>query len=53
MGTLLGDTSIAKHGHHHRLFIKHKTEHRALAEWKHEVFRDFITMPVHAFDQRL
>lgn len=52
-GTLLGDTSIAKHGHHHRLFIKHKSAHRALVEWKYEVFRDFVTMSLNDFDQQL
>lgn len=53
VGTLLGDGSIAKHGHHHRLFVKHKLAHRALAEWKRMVFADFTTMPLHQFDQRL
>lgn len=53
VGTLLGDGSIAKHGHHHRLFVKHKIAHRALAAWKREVFIDFTTMPLHQFDQRL
>ena len=53
VGTLLGDGSIAKHGHHHRLFIKHKAAHEALAAWKREVFDDFTTMPLHHFDQRL
>jgi hypothetical protein len=53
VGTLLGDGSIAKHGHHHRLFVKHKLAHRALAEWKRTVFADFTTMPLHQFDQRL
>ena len=52
-GTLLGDGSIAKHGHHHRLFVKHKAAHEALAEWKRDVFADFTTMPLHRFDQRL
>ncbi len=53
VGTLLGDGSIAKHGRHHRLFVKHKIAHRALAEWKREVFVNFTTMPLHQFDQRL
>ena len=53
VGTLLGDGSIAKHGLHHRLFVKHKLAHRALAEWKREVFSTFTTMPLHQFDQRL
>src|SRR5207245_7072162 len=52
-GTLLGDGSIAKHGNDHRLFVKHKIAHRALAEWKRSVFDDFTTMPLHQFDQRL
>src|SRR5919204_3878697 len=53
VGTLLGDGSIAKHGFHHRLFVKHKAAHRALAEYKREVFANFTTMPLHQFDQRL
>lgn len=53
VGTLLGDGSIAKHGHHHRLFIKHKAAHEALAAWKRDVFADFTSMPLHHFDQRL
>ena len=53
VGTLLGDGSIAKHGFHDRLFVKHKLAHRALAEWKREVFDSFTTMPLHQFDQRL
>ena len=53
VGTLLGDASIAKHGHHCRLFVKHKAAHVALAAWKREVFSDFTTMPLHHFDQRL
>jgi LAGLIDADG DNA endonuclease family len=53
VGTLLGDGSIAKHGHHHRLFVKHKAAHRSLVEWKRAVFDDFTTMPLHEFEQRL
>ena len=53
VGTLLGDASIAKHGHHHRLFVKHKEAHRPLAEWKRRVFQDYTTMQLHVFDQRL
>jgi LAGLIDADG DNA endonuclease family len=53
VGTLLGDGSIAKHGHRHRLFVKHATAQIALAAWKREVFADFTSMPLHHFDQRL
>jgi LAGLIDADG DNA endonuclease family protein len=53
VGTLLGDGSIAKHGHYHRLFVKHKAAHRSLVEWKRSVFDDFTTMPLHDFEQRL
>lgn len=53
VGTLLGDGSIAKHGYHHRLFVKHKAAHRSLVEWKREVFDDFTTMPLHEFEQQL
>lgn len=53
VGTLLGDGCLAKHGRFHRLHVKHKAAHRALAELKYEVFRDFISMPLHEFNQRL
>lgn len=53
VGTLLGDGCLAKHGHFHRLHIKHKGEHLPLVELKYEVFRPFVSMPLHRFDQRL
>lgn len=53
VGTMLGDGNIARHGHHHRLFVKHSEAQRTLAEWKRWVFADFTTMPLHHFDQRL
>jgi hypothetical protein len=52
-GTLLGDGCLAKHGHHHRLFVKHKLAHEALAVLKYETFREFVSMPMHRFDQEL
>jgi LAGLIDADG DNA endonuclease family len=53
VGTILGDGCLAKHGHYHRLHVKHKLAHRALIEYKYGVFRDFISMELHRFDQRL
>jgi hypothetical protein len=53
VGTLLGDGCLAKHGYHHRLHVKHKEAHRALVEFKYEVFRDFVSMDLHAFGQKL
>jgi LAGLIDADG DNA endonuclease family len=53
VGTILGDGCLAKHGHNHRLHVKHKLAHRALIEFKYRVFRDFISMGLHQFDQRL
>jgi hypothetical protein len=52
-GTLLGDGSLPVHGRYPRLFIKHKAEHEPLALFKYEVFREFISMAPHRFDQRL
>ncbi len=52
-GTLLGDGSLPIHGRNPRLFVKHKAAHEALALFKYEVFRDFISMAPHYFDQRL
>jgi recombination protein RecA len=53
IGTLLGDGCLAKHGRHSRLHVKHKSEHRALAEFKRSIFIDYVTMPLNEFDQRL
>lgn len=53
VGTLLGDGCLAKHGHYHRLHIKHKLAHRSLAELKYRTFEKFVSMPMHMFDQRL
>lgn len=52
-GTLLGDGSLPVHGRYPRLFVKHKVSHRTPALWKYEVFRNFISMRPHWFDQRL
>jgi hypothetical protein len=52
-GTLLGDGSLPIHGRNPRLFVKHKLEHETLALFKYEVFREFISMAPHRFDQRL
>jgi recombination protein RecA len=53
VGTLLGDGCLAKHGRFHRLHVKHKAAHIALVEYKHAVFADYVTMPLHRFDQQL
>src|SRR5438270_8168742 len=53
VGTLLGDGCLAKHGHYHRLHIKHAIAQSELAEFKYDVFGDFITMSPHVFSQRL
>jgi hypothetical protein len=52
-GTLLGDGSLPVHGKYPRLFVKHKAEHEALALFKYEVFREFISMRPHRFEQQL
>lgn len=49
----MGDGCLAKHGRFHRLHVKHKEAHRSLAEFKRDVFANFVTMPLHRFDQRL
>ena len=53
MGTLLGDGCLAKHGRFHRLHVKHKLAQKGLAEFKREAFAEYVTMPLHQFDQRL
>jgi hypothetical protein len=53
VGTLLGDGCLARHGRYHRLHVKHEGVHRKLAEYKRDVFSNFVSMPLHEFDQRL
>ncbi len=53
VGTLLGDGCLAKHGHYHRLHIKHRFAQAELVEFKYDVFRAFISMTPHVFGQRL
>jgi len=53
VGTLLGDGALAKHGHWHRLHVKHRADHIALVDYKYAVFADLVSMKVHRFDQRL
>lgn len=53
VGTVLGDASLAMHGHHARLFVEHEAAHRSLAEFERSVFEDFTSVPLHEFDQRL
>lgn len=53
VGTLLGDGCLAMHGNHARLHIKHKVAQVDLVELKYEAFREFISMPMHHFDQQL
>ena len=53
VGTLLGDGCLARHGRYHRLHVKQKEAHHSLVEFKYEVFREFVSMPLHRFDQLL
>jgi len=53
VGTLLGDGCLARHGRYHRLHVKHKGVHRKLAEFKRDIFANFVSMSLHEFDQRL
>ena len=53
VGTLLGDACLAKHGRFHRLHVKHQASQRILVDLKYSVFRSFISMPIHGFDQKL
>lgn len=53
VGTLLGDGCLAQHGRFHRLHVKHKASQRSLVDLKYSVFREFISMPIHGFDQKL
>ena len=53
VGTLLGDGCLARHGRYHRLHVKHKAEHESLVRFKREVFRNFVSMDLHRFGERL
>lgn len=53
VGTILGDGCLARHGRYHRLFVKHALRQKALAEMKREAFGEFVSMPLHQFDQLL
>lgn len=33
--------------------MKHKAGHESLAKFKHDVFSNYVSMPLHAFEQRL
>lgn len=39
VGTVLGDACLAKHGHYHRLQVKHSLAQKDLVLWKYEHFQ--------------
>lgn len=53
IGTLFGDGSLAKRGKHYRLFIKHSANQRELIEWKYDIFKNIILMPLNYFTQKI
>ena len=53
IGTLLGDGSLAKRGRHCRLFIKHSANQRKLIEWKYNIFKNIVLMPLNYFTQEV
>lgn len=53
VGTILGDGCLAQHGNFHRLHIKHSAAQEDLVRFKYSAFREYITMPLHRFDQKL
>lgn len=53
IGTLLGDGSLAKRGRYCRLFIKHSANQRKLIEWKYNVFKNIVLMPLNSFTQEV
>ncbi|MDI6883294.1 MAG: hypothetical protein QMC93_02345 [Patescibacteria group bacterium] len=53
IGTLLGDGSLAKRGRHYRLFIKHSSNQRKFIEWKYNIFKNIVLMPLNYFTQEI
>lgn len=53
VGTLLGDGSLAKRGKHYRLFIKHSANQHKLIEWKYNIFKNIVLMPLNYFIQEI
>lgn len=51
VGTILGDGSLAKRGRHCRLFIKHSINQQKLIEWKYNIFKNIVLMPLNYFTQ--
>lgn len=53
VGTLLGDGSLAKRGRHYRLFIKHTANQQKLIQWKYNIFKNIVLMPLNYFSQEV
>ena len=53
IGTLLGDGNLARRGRYCRLFIKHSANQRELIEWKYNVFKNIVLMPLNCFAQEV
>lgn len=53
IGTLIGDGSLARRGKNCRLFIKHSANQRKLIEWKYNVFKNIVLMPLNSFVQEV
>jgi len=53
IGTLLGDGNLARRGRYCRLFIKHSANQRELIEWKYNVFKNIVLMPLNYFAQKV
>ena len=53
VGTLLGDGNLSKQGKHCRLFIKHAKNQKKLIEWKYDIFRNIVLMPLNYFTQEV
>lgn len=53
IGTLLGDGNLTRRGICCRLFVKHSANQRELIEWKRDIFKNIVLMPLNYFTQKI
>ena len=53
IGTLLGDGNLTRRGRYCRLFIKHSANQSELIEWKYNIFKNIVLMPLNYFTQEV
>ena len=53
IGTLLGDGNLTRRGNYCRLFVKHSANQQKLIEWKYDIFKNIVLMPLNYFAQEV